>query len=444
MKIYDNCICIEIVTSLHFSYNNDNPPPTLTGERLGEQMKRGVERKVNSSDRNVYKFRRIKRKSLLHETVAFFFLLLLFTTYICILHHTMTITLNWGILGAGNIASQFVHDLVLNNQRNTEYHHVIKSIGCSSHERGLEFIKKNNITLETNYNVEPIVQSYDELYKNKDVDVVYIATPHCFHRDQSISCLTNDKHVLCEKPVTVNKKEAEDIIEVANKEKKYFMEGMWTRFFPAITDLKKKIYEEKVLGEIFRMFADLSYNANIKQIPKTSRLRDINLAAGALLDIGIYPITYSRILLDDKLGDNHSKFVYKSILTVDSDDKVDHLYSAVVKYENGKHGILTASELVDGPKAYVRIEGEKGHVEMYSDNPARAKHFKIFDSDGKEIYEYKDDSGYNGFIYEANAAADDISQGKLLNSTMPHDETLLVMGLMDEIRKENGLVYPQD
>lgn len=356
----------------------------------------------------------------------------------------MTITLNWGILGAGNIASQFVYDLVLNNQRNTKYHHVIKSIGCSNNERGLEFIKKNKITPENNYNIDPIVQSYDELYKNKDVDVVYIATPHSVHKDQSISCLINDKNVLCEKPVTVNKKEVEEILEVARTKNKFFMEAMWTRFFPAITDLKKKIYEEKVLGEVFRLFADLSYNANIKQVPSTSRLRDINLAAGSLLDIGIYPITYSRILLDDKLGNNHSEFVYKSILTLDKQDKVDHLYSAVVRYENGKHGILTASELVDGPKAYVRIEGEKGHVEMYSDNPARAKHFKIFDSEGKEIYEYKDDSGYNGFIYEANAVADDISQGKLFNEIMPHDETLLVMGLMDDIRKENGLVYPYD
>ncbi|RCK55145.1 putative D-xylose 1-dehydrogenase (NADP(+)) [Candida viswanathii] len=356
----------------------------------------------------------------------------------------MTITLNWGILGAGNIASQFVHDLVLNNQRNTEYCHVIKSIGCSNHERGLDFIKKNNIAPENNYGFEPVVQSYDELYKNPAVDVVYVATPHSFHKDQSISCLVNGKHVLCEKPVTVNKKEVEEILEVAAKEKKYFMEGMWTRFFPAIADLKKKIYEEKVLGEIFRLFADLSYNANIKQVPVSSRIRDINLAAGALLDIGIYPITYSRILLDDKLGENHSEFVYKSILTLDKEDKVDHLYSAIAKYENGRHGILTASELVDGPKAYVRIEGEKGHVEMYSDNPARAKHFKIFNSAGEEIYEYKDDSGYNGFIYEANAVAEDISKGKLSNTTMPHDETLLVMGLMDDIRKENGLVYPQD
>ncbi|EMG51097.1 dhd1 Probable D-xylose 1-dehydrogenase [Candida maltosa Xu316] len=357
----------------------------------------------------------------------------------------MSITINWGILGAGNIASQFVHDLVLNNQRNTKYHHIVRSIGCSNHEKGLQFIKNNNITLDNNYQVEPIVQSYDEFYKNNDIDVVYIATPHTFHKDQSISCLTNNKHVLCEKPVTVNKKEAEEILKVAQEKKKFFMEGMWTRFFPAIAELKTKIYgDEKIIGDVHRLFADLSYNADITQVPVSSRIRDINLAAGALLDIGIYPITYSRILLDDKLGANHSEFEYKALLTLDKQDKVDHLFSAIVKYENGKHGILTASELVNSPKACIRIDGSKGHVEMYSDNPARAKHFKIFDATGKEIYEFKDDSGYNGFMYEANAVAEDIANGKLSNDVMPHDETLLVMGLMDTIRKENGLVYPQD
>ena len=98
------------------------------------------------------------------------------------------ITLNWGILGAGNISSQFVHDLVLNNQRDTQFHHIVKSIGCSSHDKGLDFIKKNNITLENNFQTTPIVESYEDFYKNLDIDVVYIGTPHTFHKEQSIAC----------------------------------------------------------------------------------------------------------------------------------------------------------------------------------------------------------------------------------------------------------------
>lgn len=356
----------------------------------------------------------------------------------------MANTLNWAILGAGNISSQFVYDLLLNNERKTEYRHIIKSIGCSSAEKGHEFFKRNNITAERNYDVTSITQTYKELYANPEVDVVYIGTPHNFHIEQAISCLEGGKHVLCEKPITVNKKEAKKIFEVAKKHNKFCMEAVWTRFFPAIKELKQKVYQEKVIGDVHRLFADLSYNCDVGNLPLTSRVRDKSLAAGSLLDIGIYPITYARILLDDNVGENAAKFEQKSFLTIDKDDLVDHLASILIKYEDGKHALLTSSELVDGPKAYVRLEGSNGWVEMYSDNPARAKHFKIFNKEGKEIYEYKDNSGYNGFIYEANAIAEDIRDGKLENSTMPHAETLLVMGVMDDIRKENGLTYEQD
>ena len=89
----------------------------------------------------------------------------------------------------------------------------------------------------------------------------------------------------CEKPVTVNKAELESILNVAKSKKKFFMEAMWTRFFPAITELKKKIYDEKVIGEIYRLFADLSYNCDISNIPLSSRIRNKDLAAGSLLDI---------------------------------------------------------------------------------------------------------------------------------------------------------------
>ncbi|KAI5951713.1 hypothetical protein KGF54_004788 [Candida jiufengensis] len=347
-------------------------------------------------------------------------------------------------LSAGNISSQFVFDLLLNNERNTEYQHIIKSIGCSSKERGEEFIESNGIVPEKNYQVTPIVQSYEDLYKNPDIDVVYIGTPHTFHKEQSINCLNNSKHVLIEKPITVTKKDAEEIFKVAKKNNKFCMEAVWTRFFPSIEILKNKVYKEQVIGDVYRLFADLSYQCDVKQLPLSSRVRDKKLAAGSLLDIGIYPITYSRILLDDQVGSKASKFQQKSFLTIDEDDLVDHLCSIIIKYENGKQALLTSSELVDGPKSYVRLEGTKGWVEMYSDNPARAKHFKIFNKDGKEIYEYKDDSGYNGFIYEANAVANDIEAGKLENEVMPHDESLLVMGLMDEIRKDNGLNMEAD
>ncbi|RLV93627.1 putative D-xylose 1-dehydrogenase [Spathaspora sp. JA1] len=356
----------------------------------------------------------------------------------------MSITLRWGILGAGNISSQFVHDLLLNNERDTDFHHIVGSIGCSNKQKGLDFISENNIKSRNNYDVVPEVQSYQDLYDNPNIDIVYIGTPHTCHKEQAIGCLNGNKHVLCEKPMTVNKKEAEELFALAKSKKKFFMEAVWTRFFPAIKALKKMVYEENVIGEVHRMFADFSYCADVSNLPTSSRVRDRKLAAGALLDIGIYPLTYSRILLDDKVGEEHTKFEVKSFMTLDPVDKVDHLSSIIIKYENGKHAILTTSELVNGPKAYIRLEGSEGYLEMYSDNPARPKHFKTFYKDGRGNIVYKDESGYNGFIYEANAIAEDIKNARLENSTMPHAETLLVMGVMDQIRKENGLVYDQD
>ncbi|KAK6454748.1 bacterial [Scheffersomyces xylosifermentans] len=357
----------------------------------------------------------------------------------------MSLTLNWGILGAGNISSQFVHDLVLNNSREgSEVKHIVRSIGSSSNSKGHEFVKSNNITKNNNHGFETVVQSYDEFYANPDVNIVYIGTPHTLHKEQVIKSLEGGKHVLCEKPFTVNKRDAEELFKLAKSKNLFLMEAVWTRFFPSIALLQKYIFEEKALGEVHRLFADFSFELDFENSPPESRMRDIRLGAGALLDIGIYTITYARILLDNKVGDEHTKFDFKSFLTLDPTDGVDYNTSILLKYDNGKQGILTSSNYVNGAMPYVRLEGTKGVVEMFSDNPARPKKFTISFTDGREPIEYEDQSGYNGFIYEANAIAKDIAAGKLEDDIIPHAETLLVMSVMDQVRKDNGLVYPQD
>ena len=133
----------------------------------------------------------------------------------------------------------------------------------------------------------------------------------------------------------------------------------------------------------------MSYNCDISNIPLSSRIRNKDLAAGSLLDIGIYPLTYSRVLLDDSLGENHSPFQIKSFLTIDSQDQVDHLYSAIVKYQNGKHAVLTASELIDGPKAYVRLEGSQDMLRCTVITLHELSIFKIFNAKGDEILNIK-------------------------------------------------------
>lgn len=352
------------------------------------------------------------------------------------------VTLNWGILGAGNISGQFVHDLLLSNTIKTSgITHVVRSIGCSSPVKGQEFISTHKIEPTNNNDVTPVVEDYESLYKNSELDIVYVGTPHVFHKDQVKNCLNNDLHVLCEKPMTINAKDSLELVELAKTKQKFLMEAVWTRFLPVVNELRSKIFEEKVIGDVFRLYADFSFDGDIPNCPKESRVRNKDLAAGALLDIGIYPITYSRILLDDKWGKDHTKFDLKSIVTVDPIDQVDYNTSILMKYENGKHAILTTSNYGDSQTPFGRIEGTKGYIELFAENPARLRLYKVHLKSG-ETQEFKDDEPFLGFIHEANALAKDIENKSLQNETMPHDETLLVMGIMDKVRLDNDFKYP--
>ncbi|ODV95716.1 hypothetical protein PACTADRAFT_50398 [Pachysolen tannophilus NRRL Y-2460] len=356
----------------------------------------------------------------------------------------MIYSLNWGIIGAGNISGQFVHDLCMNNANSTDFKHIIRSIGSSSKDKGEKFIAEHSIFDKNNFHIRPVAETYEEVFNNEQVNIVYLGTPHPFHKQQAIQAFNCGKHVLCEKPATINANDLTELIQLAKSKNLFFMEAVWTRFFPSIDLIKNYIFCEQILGETRRLFVDFSYDEEIEKLPPTSRVRDINLGGGALLDIGIYTITYARILLDDKLAPFNTDFQIKAALMIDKVDKVDYLCSILLNYETGKHAVLTASNILKGKEPFLRLEGTKGQLEIFSSNPAAPKKFKIIFNDGSKPIEYEDESSYLGFIYEANAIAKDIAESNIENSLMPTQESLLVMKIMDEVRKQNGLVYPQE
>lgn len=347
----------------------------------------------------------------------------------------------WGIIGAGNISGQFVHDLLI-NIREGEKTHVITSVGCSNIGKGTAFLQEHKVSASTNQGVEPKVESYVETYANPEVDVIYIGTPHSFHKEQALQCLAHGKHVVCEKPFTVTGAEAREVFEYAKLKNLLVMEAMWTRFFPAVKMMRELIFQKKVLGDVHRLQADLSQAFGVADLPPTSRLRNIDLAGGATLDMGIYPLTYARILLDEGIGKTATPFETKSFMTIDEIDGVDHVASILLKYKNGKHAIITSSNHVLGPQPFLRLEGTKGTLKMYAENPAMARHFKIEFNDNSEPIEFEEDNDYYGFIYEANAASNAIKNGQTQAAEIPWDETLLVMDTMDKVRHENGFYYP--
>lgn len=361
-------------------------------------------------------------------------------------------SLRWGILGAGNISGQFVHDIVLSNKNKCNAH-LIASVGSSTQAKGESFLKQHGVTAEVNQGIVAVAQTYDEFFANTNIDIVYIGTPHTFHKEQVLLALRNGKHVLCEKPFMVTGKDAREVFAEAEKSNLLVMEAVWTRFFPILAHARKLLYQQKVLGEVHRMTADFSMAADINNLPASSRTRDIKLAAGATLDVGIYPLTYMRALLAENPD---LKFKVKSFLTIDPVDHVDHVATYIAKYEDGKQAVLTSSNhvegpspfLVEGPLPFLRVEGTRGTLEMYAKNLAQPRKLRVVFNDPEQKDLVMDDdivaSGYNGFIYEANAVRAAISEGKNQCETMPWAETQLMMDTMDQIRWENNFYYHED
>lgn len=347
--------------------------------------------------------------------------------------------LKWGILGAGNISGQFVADLLTDIAEGNNTH-VVAAVGSSLRDKGEEFIKKLGISADSNQGTTPQSLTYAELYSS-NVDVIYVGTPHSFHKEQVLAAIEHNKHVVCEKPFTVTAAEAREVFEKAKLKNVLVMEAVWTRFFPAVEKAKKLIFSEKSLGDVHRLTADFSMNADIGLLPKSSRARDITLAAGATLDIGIYPITYGRIFLDEEYGDL-SKFSVQSFLTLDPVDGVDHNSTILLRYKDGKQAVLTSSNYTDGPSPFLRLEGTKGILTMSSGNPAQPKNYTVTFTDGSPDISFEDSGPYIGFIHEANAAAAAIAAGQKECLLIPWKETLLTMGLMDEVRWKDGLYYP--
>ncbi|KAM9912842.1 hypothetical protein OXX69_002167 [Metschnikowia pulcherrima] len=352
--------------------------------------------------------------------------------------------LRWGILGAGNISGQFVHDIVLSNKKKC-IDHVISSVGTSDTEKGNRVLQQHGVVPENNQGVNATAQNYDDFFASPDIDIVYVGTPHTLHKEQVLLAIKNGKYVLCEKPFTVTGKDAREVFREAERSKVFVMEAVWTRFFPVLNHARELVYKQNVLGDVYRMTADFSMGADIRSIPATSRARDIGLAAGATLDIGIYPLTYMRALMAPS---REMQFEVKSFLTLDPEDGVDHVATYIVKFADGKQAVLTSSNHVDGPSPFLRLEGTEGTLEMYAINPAQPKRLRVvFKDKSKSDIHVDDDSvetGYNGFIYEANAVAEAILSGKTQCETMPWAETQLMMDTMDQIRRENGLYYKED
>ena len=350
-------------------------------------------------------------------------------------------TCRWGIVTTGLISSWFVEDLVL-DRHDAKAKHIVQCIGSSSIDKGRAFASKHCP------NVSPtIYASYEEVYADPNVDCVYIGTPHSFHKQNCLDAIAAGKNVLCEKAFSINAREANEVIVAAKEKGVYVHEAMWLRHRPLVAELRKLLFEDKAIGDVFRMFSDFGLHVDIPSLPPTSRYKVPKLGAGTLLDLGIYPLTWAFLALDPNAPDNSERPTIHASQT--------HLHgvevtsSVILQYPStGRQGVISSTTMSNGMSdIIVRIQGTDGYVEVEGPAPSHPESFTVYPRKGKEQLEgkkYDYPKVGRGFIYEADNTAIDIAGGRKESALMPWKETIQVMEIMDEIRKQGGTRYPQD
>ncbi|PSR88637.1 hypothetical protein BD289DRAFT_366910 [Coniella lustricola] len=359
-------------------------------------------------------------------------------------------TCRWGIITTGLISSWFVDDLVL-PRPDAKARHVIQAIGTSSLDKARAFAAKHLALAATQ---PALYASYDEVYADPDVDCVYIGTPHGFHKRDCLAAIAAGKNVLCEKAFTLNAREAREVFDAARAKGVYVAEAMWLRHRPMVADLRRLLYGEgggpKAIGDVFRATADFQMYIDMKALPATSRYKNLELGAGSLLDIGIYSLTWGILMLDPQppsAPEDPKIMAAQSFV-----DGIEVTTSVILQYpSSGRQGLILSTTERRGakPGVIVTIDGTDGFVEVQGNVPSHPEAFTVYpkwedgaDKPQGKRYDYK--QAAQGFIYEADNTALDLAAGRKESSIMPWSETIRVMEIMDEIRRQGGTKYPQD
>jgi predicted dehydrogenase len=320
---------------------------------------------------------------------------------------------NWGIIGLGKIAESFADDLkLLPNAR-------LFAVASRSQQKADLFAGK--------YDAVHAYGSYEDIVKNKDLDVIYLATPHSLHCENTILCLNNKIAVLCEKPLAINSTEVERMVSCSEKNNTFLMEAMWTRFLPSIEKLLE-LLEQKVVGNIQLIRADFGFKA---PKDKNNRLFNINLGGGSLLDVGIYPVFLSLLIMG-------MPSVIEATAAI-GPTGVDENCGITLKNNSGQIASLFSS-IVAKTGVEAEIIGDNGRILLHNEF-FRPTILSVIRQDGSiEAIEphYKG----KGFNYEAAEVMHCLKKGYLESKKMSHELSRQLMGILDRIRHKCGIYYP--
>ncbi|KIJ69242.1 hypothetical protein HYDPIDRAFT_24094 [Hydnomerulius pinastri MD-312] len=362
-------------------------------------------------------------------------------------------TLRWGIISTGWIAERVVSDLLEDpsTRDTTDVAHKIVAIGSRSVEKAQKFI---NEFVKADKSVKAY-GTYDEVYADKDVDAIYIGTPHTYHYSNALDALKAKKHVLCEKPVTCNAAELRSLIATAKENNVFFMEALWTRFQP-LTKKVKEISDSGVLGLPVVVHADFSNDFGINNLPLTHRMLDPKLGGGALLDLGPYPLIWTILTLYEHPANKRTKpanvtaTMYKTPITgVDCNTSYTVTFApdSTTGSTLAAQAVLSCSMNVTSHNPGVVIRFEKGTIIVAAPVPSPRSFVVQYFKQGspgnierEETYKYEYVGA--GWHFQADDMARCIRDGKIESDLWSHDKSILEMEVFDEVRRQGGYKLP--
>lgn len=318
----------------------------------------------------------------------------------------------WGILGAGNIAAKFAS--AINFTEGSE----VFAVASRDAGKAQSFADK--------YGSTRVYDEYSKLVEDPEVDIIYIATPHAFHHEQALMCLNNKKPVLSEKPMALNHHQVSEMVIASLENNTFLMEGMWSRFMPSINKVLELVNED-VIGEVKFIRADFGFQA---PYDPNGRLFDLKLGGGSLLDVGIYPIFLTTLLLGEP-----SRIQSMGKL---SDTGSDEYCSMQFQYPGGQIANIFSSVTIK-TSLTAEIVGTKGKIFL----PAafyKATSLTVELNNGESnVFSFPYE--HNGFEYEVREAVSCLDRGVIQSNLMPHKTSLLLARIMDTARDQCGVVY---
>jgi len=319
-----------------------------------------------------------------------------------------------GILGPGKIAQGVVYAL----ERIPEIE--CWAVASRSYEKAEIFAREHGFSRAYG--------SYEELVRDTEVELVYVATPHSHHYEHMMLCLTHGKNVICEKAFTMNARQAREVMEYARAHGLYVAEAIWPRYMPSRQIIRQALHSGRI-GRIYAMTANLHY-----KIDNVPRIRLPELAGGALLDVGIYGLSFAMTHFEGEITRIESSVQL-------TETGVDGMETITLYFADGKMAVLTHGIYTRSDRKGI-FYGEKGYIVVENINNPQS--VSIFD-DNDNLLEYHGiPEQINGYEYEFQEAVRCIRAGKQESDSIPLAESVRVMEVMDTLRRQWGVVYPQE